>query len=96
MISMSTTPTTTKSENPVNVNATYKGERKVVVLQSHQNFKDLINAVRSAFKIEKSVDLDASKAGILISREEGKSLKDLNVNTGEEIVIQAAASPKTQ
>ena len=95
VISMSTTPTPSKSENQINVNATYKGERKVLVLQANQNFKDLIEAVRSAFKIERTVELDAKKAGAVISREEGKSLKDLNVSTGAEIEILAAI-PKTQ
>ena len=92
---MSTTPTPSKSENQINVNATYKGERKLLVLQANQNVKDLIEAVRSAFKIERSVDLDAKKAGAVLSREEGKSLKDLNVSTGAEIEILAAI-PKAQ
>ena len=92
---MSTTPTPSKSENQINVNATYKGERKLLVLQANQNVKDLIEAVRSTFKIERSVDLDAKKAGSVISKEEGKSLKELNVNTGEEVEILAAI-PKTQ
>lgn len=94
-ISMSTTPTPSKSENQINVNATYKGERKVLVLQPTQHFKDLLEAVRSAFKIERTVELDAKKAGVVISREEGKSLKDLNVSTGAEIEILAAI-PKAQ
>ena len=92
---MSTTPTQSKSENQINVNATYKGERKLLVLQANQNFKDLIQAIRSAFKIESSVELDAKKSGAVISKEEGKSLKDLNVNTGEELEILAAI-PKAQ
>ena len=94
-ISMSTTPTPSKSENQINVNATYKGERKVLVLQAHQNFKDLIEAVRSAFKIERTVELDAKRAGAVISREEGKSLRDLNVSTGADIEILTAI-PKPQ
>lgn len=94
-ISMSTTPTPSKSENQINVNATYKGERKVLVLQPTQHFKDLIEAVRSTFKIERTVELDAKKAGAVISREEGKSLKDLNVNTGTEIeILQAVPKPQ--
>jgi len=92
---MSTTPTQSKSENQINVNATYKGERKLLVLQANQNFKDLIQAIRSAFKIESSVELDAKKAGAVISKEEGRSLKDLNVSTGAEIEILAAI-PKAQ
>lgn len=92
---MSTTPTPTKLENTIKVNATYNGEKRVLVLQAHQNFKDMIEAVRTAYNIERSVGLDAKRAGAVISKEEGKTLKELNVNNGEEIEIQAVG-PKTQ
>lgn len=91
---MSTSPTPTTTENTINVNTTYKGERKGLVLRAQQNFKEMIEAVRRAYKIESSVDLDAKRAGKVINKEEQRTLKELNFANEEEIEIQVAV-PRT-